>query len=289
LSGSVGATYSITDEILIKANLARGYRSPNINEVGANGLDPGAHIRYEGNRSFVPEFNFQKDLSFLAYLKNMDISLEIFNNQISNYIFQARLSDQNGNPVLDAEGNMTYRYQQSKARLYGGEFSFVLHPHRLKWFNLSNSLSYVKGLNKNGELTKQFGDAAKYLPFILPLHFRSELKASVQKSYRFFSGLYIKVEMDFYAKQDNIYAVDNTETATPSFTLFNFGAGGNIKAKTGRTAARIYLQVINLFDKSYQSHLNRLKYFEYYQASPNGRMGIYNMGRNINFKVIIPF
>jgi iron complex outermembrane receptor protein len=68
VSGGIGATYNINDHLLLKANFARGYRSPNINEVGANGLDPGAHIRYKGNRDFLPEFNFQKDISFLAYI-----------------------------------------------------------------------------------------------------------------------------------------------------------------------------------------------------------------------------
>ncbi len=289
VSGSLGATYALTERILIKANVARGYRSPNINEVGANGLDPGAHIRYQGNREFIPEFNWQKDISFLAYLKNMDISLEIFDNRISNYIYQSRLSDQNGNPVLDDQGNMTYRYQQSKAQLYGGEVTFNFHPEAIKWLNVNNSIAYVKGLNKNKELLALYGDAAKYLPFILPLHFRSELKGTLRKPIGCFSGLYARIELDAYSRQDKIYAVDNTETPTAGYTLFNTGLGGNIKQKSGRTAAQLFFQVTNIFDKAYQSHLNRLKYFEYYQASPTGRMGIYNMGRNISFKIIIPF
>ncbi len=48
-------------------------------------------------------------------------------------------------------------------------------------------------------------------------------------------------------------------------------------------------QVNNLFDLAYQSNLNRLKYFEYYNESPNNKSGIYNMGRNIGFKAIVPF
>ena len=45
------------------------------------------------------------------------------------------------------------------------------------------------------------------------------------------------------------------------------------------------VQVNNLFDKAYQSHLSRLKYFEDYD---NGN-GIYDMGRNITFKLIFAF
>lgn len=289
VSGSVGGTYNVSERILIKANLARGYRSPNINEVGANGLDPGAHIRYQGNREFVPEFNFQKDLSFLAYLRNLDLSVEVFDNRISNYIYQSRLSDASGQPVLDEQGNMTYKYQQSKAQLYGGEITVNLHPERLKWLSFNNSLAYVNGINRNEELLEQHGEDAKYLPFILPLHFRSEVRGTLRKSVGSFTGLYARVEFDAYARQDRIYAVDNTETPTPGYTLFNVGFGGAVKHKSGKTLAQLFFQVHNLFDTAYQSHLNRLKYFEYYQASPNGHTGIYNMGRNLSIKVIAPF
>jgi iron complex outermembrane receptor protein len=289
VSGSVGGTYNVSERILIKANLARGYRSPNINEVGANGLDPGAHIRYQGNREFVPEFNFQKDISFLAYLRHMDISLEVFDNRISNYIYQSRLSDASGQPVLDEQGNMTYKYQQSKAQLYGGEITINLHPENRKWLNFNNSLAYVNGINRNEELLEQHGEDAKYLPFILPLHFRSEVRGTLRKSVGSFTGLYARVEFDAYARQDRIYAVDNTETPTPGYTLVNVGFGGSVKQKSGRTMAQLFFQVHNLFDTAYQSHLNRLKYFEYYQASPNGYTGIYNMGRNFSLKVIAPF
>ena len=49
------------------------------------------------------------------------------------------------------------------------------------------------------------------------------------------------------------------------------------------------LQANNLLDKTYQSNLSRLKYFEYYTQSPNSHLGIYNMGRNICLKAIVSF
>ena len=46
----------------------------------------------------------------------------------------------------------------------------------------------------------------------------------------------------------------------------------------------------NLFDVAYQDHLSRLKYFEdpANYPSPNGHYGIYNIGRNIQFKIDFP-
>lgn len=279
LSGSVGLTYNLTERILFKANIARGYRAPNITEIGSNGLDPGAHIVYLGNRTFVPEFNLQQDIGIMAYLKNIDLSVALFNNNIQNYIYQARLTDENGDPVVVVPGNLTYQYKQSAARLYGLEAHINLHPQSLPWLNFNNSLSYVVG-KTNGQ----------NLPLLPPLHLRSELKFAAQTSNS--SGLskpYLKFEVNYHADKSHFYALDDTETFTKGYALFSAGLGTGLKNKQQRTYVEVFIQAENLFDTAYQSHLNRLKYFEYFQASPNGRSGIYNMGRNFSVKVIVPF
>ncbi len=289
VSGSLGLTYNVSQRLLLKANIARGYRAPNITEIGSNGLDPGAHIVYLGNRTFKPEFNLQQDIGIISYLKDVDISAELFNNYIYNYIYQARLNDTNGQPVVIVPGNSTYQYQQSEARLYGAEVTVNLHPEKLHWLCWNNSLAYVRGLNQNKTLIAQEGDAAKYLPFIPPLHLRSELRFSLQGNSKTLVKPYFKIETDAYATQNEFYALDNTETATPGYTLWNVGFGSGVKNKAGKTLFEVFVQADNLLNKAYQSNLNRLKYFEYYQSSPNGRSGIYNIGRNISFKIIVPF
>ncbi|MNK67180.1 Colicin I receptor precursor [compost metagenome] len=288
VSGSLGLTYNISEKLLIKANIARGYRAPNITEIGSNGLDPGAHIVYLGNRTFKPEFNLQEDIGLIAYLKDADISLELFNNNIQNYIYQSRLTDANGNPVVIVPGNLTYQYQQSKARLYGAEVTVNLHPAAIKWLTFNNSMAYVVGLNQNKELLAKQGDKAKYLPFIPPLQIRSELKATAQHAIGFLSKPYVKIDAAIFADQNKFYGLDDTETFTKGYTLLNGGVGSTIVSRKNKTLFDVFIQVDNIFNTAYQSNLNRLKYFEYYTASPNGRSGIYNMGRNMSFKIIVP-
>ncbi|RYZ32436.1 MAG: TonB-dependent receptor, partial [Sphingobacteriales bacterium] len=101
--------------------------------------------------------------------------------------------------------------------------------------------------------------------------------------------IYTGVEADIYSAQDKFYALDDTETYTSGYTLINLSAGATIKPSSSENYLELFIQATNLFDKAYQSNLNRLKYFEYYQASPNGRLGIYNMGRNVSMKVIWHF
>jgi iron complex outermembrane receptor protein len=289
ISGSLGFTYNINERMMVKANIARGYRAPNITEIGSNGLDPGAHIVYLGNRSFKPEFSLQQDVGFIAYLKDFDVMAELFNNQLTNYIYQSRLDNENGNPVIIVPGNTTYQYQQSKARLYGAEVGFNLHPRGIKWLEFNNSLAYVTGINQNKALIAQSNGAAKYLPFIPPLHVRSEAKLKLQGTYGIFTKVYFRAEADSYATQNRFYALNDTETRTPDYTLINAGLGSTLKQKSGKTLCEVFIQADNLFNVAYQSNLNRLKYFEYYSSSPNGRSGIYNIGRNVSFKVIVPF
>jgi iron complex outermembrane receptor protein len=39
-------------------------------------------------------------------------------------------------------------------------------------------------------------------------------------------------------------------------------------------------------DNAYQNHLSRLKYTD--ENSITGRRGVFNMGRNVTFKVVLP-
>jgi iron complex outermembrane receptor protein len=290
VSASAGASYSFSDRLVLRANLARGYRAPNITEVGSNGLDPGAHIVYLGNRSFNPEFSLQQDLGLSAYLPDAELSVSAFNNQIANYIYQARLFGPDGAPLVIVPGNVTYQYQQARARLYGAEATAQLHPRALPGLSLNTSLAYVTGLNQNPQLLDAHGEKARYLPFIPPLHTRAELRYTLSRTTAPLANSYLRAVADSYTAQNRFYAVDDTETATAGYTLIGFGAGTTlVSGADKRERLQLFMQLDNAFNVSYQSHLNRLKYFEYYQASPTGRRGIYNQGRNLSVKLVLPF
>jgi outer membrane receptor protein involved in Fe transport len=88
--------------------------------------------------------------------------------------------------------------------------------------------------------------------------------------------------------QNHYLALNKTETPTPAFTLVNLGLLTNIQYSKNHSL-QFQVQVNNLFDAVYQSNQSRLKYFEYYGASPNGYLGIYGMGRNVCAKMIVGF
>jgi iron complex outermembrane recepter protein len=284
MSGSLGLSYRFSDKFTTKANIGRGYRSPNISEISANGIHPGTNSFQKGNLNFKPEFNWQDDIGVNYTSQHITIDASIFNNDIQNYIYNQKVSSSsNQNTVID-----TFQFQAAKAHLYGGELSIDIHPHPWDWLHFENSLSLVYGNNEGVNGQTKPSDSAKYLPFIPSLHTYSELRANIKKVSKSIVNAFVKVQLEHYATQNRAYLEFNTETATPGYQLFNAGFGADITNHKGQTLFSLTALGDNLFDVAYQSHLNRLKYFEPYPDDPRPHHGIYNMGRNFSLKVNVP-
>jgi iron complex outermembrane recepter protein len=285
ISASLGATYNITKRLLVKSNIARGYRAPNVSEISSNGVHPGSLIYQIGNKDFKPEFSLQEDLGVSYRWDHISGNIDLFNNNISNYIFNQKLLNRSGKDSVIVKGNQTFKYQQARAQLYGWEINLDVHPY--DWLHFENSISVIYALNKggNGILV---ADSTRYLPFIPPLHTNTELRANITGKSKYIKSFYIKIGMEYYAKQNRIYSAYNTETPTPGYFLYNAGVGADIMNRNGKVPLIINILGNNITDVAYQSHLSRLKYFEQYPNNATGRSGIYNMGRNISFKLTIP-
>ena len=286
LTGSIGAVCNINKHFNVRLNLARGFRTPNMSELSSNGVHEGS-IRYElGNQQLKAEYSLQADLGLDFTSRYVSAQVALFANRIDNYIFTHRL-----NQVIE-EGYLTYAYTQGDARLLGFEAGIDFHP--VHSIHFSNSFSYV-----DARLMHASADT-KYLPFTPAPHWASELKwelfhhshttvnhhHTTDAAHRsFLNNLYVAAGLDCYLKQTHIYSADDTETKTPGYALLSLSAGSDIQVK-GRKIAELYITADNLLDKAYQNHLSRLKYADVNAAT--GRRGIYNMGRNITFKIVVP-
>lgn len=285
VSGSLGFTYNANENLSFKANIARGYRAPNIAEISANGVHPGTNVYQIGNSAFKPEFSLQEDIGMTYASKNIVINVSIFNNLVNNYIFNQKLVTATGADSIIVAPNQTFKFQQGKVELYGGEMNIDLHP--VKNLHFENSLSVIYGINKEVNGVK-LSPEAKYVPFIPPFHGLSELRFDIKGKSHFFTKGFVKAQLVYFAAQNKVYTVDNTETVTPGYTLFNFGVGTEITNKKGNTVAIISVIGNNLFDVAYYNHLSRLKYF-IDPSDPDQTHGIRDIGRNIAFRLNFPF
>ncbi|MEO6681631.1 MAG: TonB-dependent receptor [Ginsengibacter sp.] len=287
-SGSLGISYRFNKEWSAKVNLGRGYRAPNVSEISSNGVHAGTKIYQLGNRHFIPEFNFQQDIGVTYNSEHVTINMDLFNNDIQNYIYNQKVLNAEGGDSIIVPGNQTFQYVASRANLTGGELVVDIHPHPLDWLHFENSLSVVYGINKGVKNGPKISEEGKYLPFIPPFHTRSELRGNFVRVGKNLANAFVKVQFEMYAKQNRAYLENDTETPTSGYNLFHAGIGTDVNNRKGDMLFNITFFGNNLFDVAYQSHLNRMKYFEDYPGNFTGRDGIYNMGRNFSIKINVP-
>jgi len=272
-TGSAGAVFRINDNANARLNVARGFRAPNLSELASNGEHEGT-LRYElGNSALQPEYSWQIDagIDFSSPVISMEAAL--FANFIDNYIFSSRNGD-----VDESSGHAVFQYTQGDARLMGFELNVDVHP--VERVHFQNTFSYVDAVQLHQPKDR------KYLPFTPPAKLSSELRFDILRDNRgLFNNTYCQIGADVYFRQNHFYAAEDTETATPSYTLLSASAGTDVQWHRHKVAS-VYLIGDNLTDRAYQSHLSRLKYADFNVA--NGRKGVFNMGRNVTLKVVIP-
>jgi len=253
ISYSAGFTVDLSNYLLLRSNLASGYRTPSIAELSQDG---GHGARYEiGNINLVPQRNYEGDISLHFHNPKIRFELSAFYNKINDYIFLSPTPDTSSN------GLPVFKYLQTNATLYGYETSIGIFP--TKWMNISLAYNYLNAQKNNGD----------YLPLIP----QNKLRANISFIQRLKNKIFKTIEMDI----DGLYAFDQTqhdiyETDTPAYKLINISFSQKINIKEQQM--KFNIKINNIFNSSYIDHISTLK-----------GLGYYNIGRNISFglKVIL--
>lgn len=271
VTGSLGAVWNVTDRLNLRLNASRGFRTPTVSELSSNGVHEGS-VQYElGNPNLKAEKSTQIDLGLDYTSHHVSLQASLFSNWISDYIFLSRLS-------CEMEGYRTCEYRQGDARLVGGEVSLDVHP--VNPLHIANAFSYVRGIQLRQP------EECKNLPMMPAPRWTCDVRYEFPD---FVHGhirrTFLAAGMEYNFRQGKYYALDNTETATPGYAIFNVSVGTDLHI-LGHNCMRLTLSCQNLFDKVYQPHLSRLKYTDANVVT--GRQGISTMGRNVCIKVSIP-
>ncbi|WP_298370491.1 TonB-dependent receptor [uncultured Lutibacter sp.] len=246
ISASLGYKTLIFNKIISRINLASGFKAPNLAELTSNGVHHGSNRFELGNNLLEQEKNYQSDISFEYKTDHFEMVLNGFYNYINDYIFIS--------PTGEIEDDFeVYSYTQDNAKLYGGEFGLHLHPHPLDWMHLHSNFEMVVGKQNNGD----------YLPLIPANKLTNTIRAEIN-SIKWLQNGFASVTLESTFEQDNLSAF---ETKSDAYNLLNLGIGGTIKLS--KLSFDVNFNINNALDKSYISHLSRLKY-----------NGINNIGRN---------
>jgi iron complex outermembrane receptor protein len=132
----------------------------------------------------------------------------------------------------------------------------------LDWLHFESSFETVIGKQNNGT----------YLPLIPANSLVNTIRVESKNAHKWIKYEYAFITLRSVFDQNN---VGDFEEPTKGYNLLGLGLGGNLVIFN--TPLEMRLSAQNIFDKTYISHLSRLK-----------TDGIANIGRNISLAVSIP-
>jgi iron complex outermembrane receptor protein len=154
-------------------------------------------------------------------------------------------------------------FEQTDARLYGGEIELDIHPRSVKWLGGSTSYSMVIGQRRSD---------MSYLPYIPAFRWNHSIDFRLNNQGAF-QKPYISILGSFIMDQNRPAPL---EESTPGYYLLGMNIGSSLKV--GKNTMDVFVSGTNLLNKTYLDHLSLFRPF-----------GIHQMGRNVALNVRIPF
>jgi iron complex outermembrane receptor protein len=228
--------------------------------------------------------------------KDVNFEVDGFYNYINNFIFSDRLPGKNGADSI-LLGKPVYKYTANTAIITGVSAYFNIHPAAAKWLELDNGFTYIYTFLPGKT------DSTRHLPWTPAPRLTSDVRLKLaDRPASIFSGAYFKFGLEHDWAQRDIYSAQYTELPSYAYTLLNAGIGTNFISKRDKhLLCSFFINCTNLANIAYVDHTARTQYFWAYNGANDptnfGRVpatvtmqseGIYNMGRNIGFKLIIP-
>ncbi|MCB0397432.1 MAG: TonB-dependent receptor [Flavobacteriales bacterium] len=258
VNGSAGWSWQPNEAIVIRSNLATGFRAPNLAELTSAGVHEGTNRKEIGNPDLKSEQNVQWDINMHYHSEHFSYDIAGFYNHVNRFIYL--LPTHEYDPV---EKVFVYAYTQGNASLWGGELMTDLHPHPLDWLHIENGFELVLATGAGGQP--------------LPLMPAPRISNGLRGRFKNTSHLeepFMSVRLEHTLPQNHI----NTELESRSdgYSLLHATLGATIKFGNFKGYATIGVR--NILNKTYVPHLSRLK-----------AEGISNPGRNIMVGLNLPF
>jgi len=264
-SGSLGATYRLTSNWNVAANLARGFRAPSIFELFAGGIHGGVQAYQYGNPDLNAETTLGGDLALRYKDEQTNASLSIYHNIINDYIYLTNTGGTtNGLPDMKNE--------QTDATMQGIEFSgdtFVTDST-----NIEGAFEIIRGRDTSNDRQ-------------LTLMPADNLKLAINQNVGSLGVLHnsiFSINMKAVAAQnvagnhEPFSQYNNTPFGTADTAGYAlFGVAYKTEIRIGKEKAQFGIKVTNLFDTEYRDFLDTYKGYAL------------GMGRDISFTLRVPF
>lgn len=244
LSGSLGASYEVTDGVRIGLNGSRTARAPSSEELFANGPHAGTQAYELGNPDFRVERAWGIEATLHAHGDGFNFDASAYHSWFSNYIFETQTGQAPCEVAAALSGRDVdlpcFQYAQADARYYGFEA------------DASVKLAEIGGYRINADVVGDYVHATIRgggpIPRIPPLRLLGGLEAQGDK-------VTARIEAEHVFHQTRIAAF---ETPTDDYTLVN----ASLALKPfGTDRTTLLLSANNVFDVIARRHTSVLKDF----------------------------
>ncbi|MBS4065224.1 MAG: TonB-dependent receptor, partial [Chitinophagaceae bacterium] len=271
-SGNAGFTYKASKQVRILANFSTAWRSPQPNELYANGLHHGAARIEKGNPQLGAERSNNLSASLIVNTDKWDIDAGLYLKQIQNFIYLEPTFP----PELTIRGAFpAFKYSQTNARLHGVDFTaqYSIDAH---WFATAKA-SLLRAWNKNTQ---------DWLIQMPADRYETEISYRLGNAKKI-NETYVSVNSSYVLRQKRVPSTGNIEVPgstakqsdylapPPAYFLVALEAGTQLKMKHENWS--FILSVTNLGNLAYRDYMNAFRYFSD------------EMGRNISLRLKIPF
>ncbi|TCP98470.1 iron complex outermembrane receptor protein [Sphingomonas sp. PP-F2F-A104-K0414] len=245
VSGSLGASYALTDSIRVGLNGSRTERAPSAEELFANGAHAGTQAYELGNPDFKLEKSWGLEGTLHAHGDGFSFDASAYYNWFSNYISENQVAASVCQAAANPSGRVVdlpcFQYQQADARYYGFEA------------DASVKLAQIGGYAVNADVLGDYVHANIVdqgpVPRIPPMRVLGGIEAQGDR----ING---RVEVEHVFDQNRIAAF---ETKTNDYTMVNASIGLSPFGKDSKTT--LLLSANNLFDVNARRATSFLKDF----------------------------
>ena len=268
LGGSVGATYSLMEQLSLAANVGRGFRAPSIFELHAYGVHGGVAAFQIGDPELDAETSLSTDLSLRWNSPRIQAKATVYRNAVSNYIYLANTGE-----IDEGSSLPIMRAEQGDAVLLGGDIS--AQAQVFSWLHIRGCYEMVRG-----ELSETDED----LPLLPADAIEGEVRFTQSRLWRLrdvYLGIGVRhaAAKDAAGRYEPFWQFDANPNfglaSTDSYTTYRLSMGAAVPVAGGQRIT-FDIAVENLFDTDYRDFLDTYKG---YALSP---------GRNVVLTLSVP-
>ena len=237
LSGSLGAVWSMREDLSLSLQLASTERHPTATELYADGPHLAVQ-RYEiGDESLGTETGRSVDLGLRWSTDDVNAAISLFVTDYSDYIYAKPSAVPDD---LDTEGLPLIRYVAGDARFTGVELEWS----RPRWLQTTVG---ALGVRVFGDLVRAEDGAGEPLPFIPPHRLGAELSLD---------GRLLRVGLEAIWHDDQTRVADE-ERSTAGYTMLNLDL--TLRPSIAGRPVLLFVRGSNLLDEEARRHTSALK------------------------------